>query len=439
VQQSCVLCGWTDSCSSYRELVPTGGNYAFDVIVEVGLARLRGLQQDVEIRDQLQQRWGLTLPLSSIGLLVDSFLDGLAAAHKVHLPALRRQLEQDGGYAMHVDGTCEPGTDVVFAAVATPRRWTLATAKMATENVEEICQLLRRCDEDFGRPLAVMRDLSKNIQTAKAAVMPQVTDLVCHYHFLENVGTKLCEKPNFRLARAMRRLKVRPSLARLRRDMVYWSRRGDSPLSAAQVEQLLSHPEQAMELDLVTSRRLVAYVLLRWLDDYVADLRGEYFPFDLPGLAFYRRARQLSEWLKAILDPDSFPREEFSTFVTISRHLARFEEDADVVAAAERLEEAAALFQELRKVLRLEGSAEHLLRGREPHETRQEIEDIPERLEAWRKRLQEQTSAENNGDKRNDQETVLKYLETYEHQLVLSVATRFQPLCARCPGPIARG
>ena len=237
VQQSCVLCGWTDSCSSYRELVPTGGNYAFDVIVEVGLARLRGLQQDVEIRDQLQQRWGLTLPLSSIGLLVDSFLDGLAAAHKVHLPALRRQLEQDGGYAMHVDGTCEPGTDVVFAAVATPRRWTLATAKMATENVEEISQLLRRCDEDFGRPLAVMRDLSKNIQTAKAAVMPQVTDLVCHYHFLENVGTKLCEKPNFRLARAMRRLKVRPSLARLRRDMVYWSRRGDSPLSAAQVEQ----------------------------------------------------------------------------------------------------------------------------------------------------------------------------------------------------------
>ena len=431
VQQSCVQCGWTDSGSDYRQLVPAGGNYAFDVIVEVGLARFRGLQQDVEIRDQLQQRWGLTLPLSSIGLLANSFLDGLAAAHQVHLPALRRQLEQDGGYALHVDGTCEPGTDVVFAAVATPRCWTLAVAKMAGENVEEICQLLRRCDEDFGRPRAVMRDLSNSIQRAKAAVMPQVPDLICHYHFLENVGKKLCEKPHNRLTHAIRRLKVRPLLARLRRDMVYRNRRGDSPLSSAQVEQLLSHPERGMELDVLTSRRLVAHVLLRWLDDYGADLRGEYFPFDLPILALYRRARQLGEWFKAVLDSGSFPREKFSTWVTISGHLARFEEDAEVVAAAERLEKAAALFQELREVLRLEGSAEHLLRGRNPHETREEIEGISKRLEVWRKRLQGQMSAEKDADKRSDQRTVLNYLGTYEHQLVghvIPLEGRSEPL-----------
>ena len=163
---------------------------------------------------------------------------------------------------------------------------------------------------------------SKNIQTAKEAVIPDVPDLICHYHFLENVGTKLCEKPHARLTRALRRLKIRPPLARLRRDMVYWSRRGKSSLSPARVEELLSHPERAVELDLVTSRRLVAYVLLRWLDDYGADLRGEYFPFDLPSLAFYRRGRQLGEWLKAVMDARNFPRGEFSTLVTISRHLS---------------------------------------------------------------------------------------------------------------------
>lgn len=418
MQKGCVQCGWTDSLDDYRQLVPPGGNYTFDLMVEVGLARFRDLQQDAQIRDQLQLRWGLTLPLSSIGLLAHSFLDGLGAAHQARAAALRRQLEQDGGYAMHVDGTCEPGTDVVFAAIAAPRSWTLGAAKMTTENIDEISKLMRRCVEDFGPPLAVMRDLSKNIQTAKEAVIPQVADLICHYHFLENVGTKLCEKPHARLTRAVRRLKIRPPLAGLRRDMVFWSRRGDSPLSAARVEQLLSHPERAAELDLVTSRRLVAYVLLRWLDDYGADLHGEYFPFDLPSLAFYRRGRQLGEWLKVVLEARDFPQGDFSTLVTMSRHLTALEEDAEVVAAAERLGKAAALFEELREVLRLSSSPEHLLRGREPSETRQEIERIPERLKNWRKRLKRQMSRESDADQRSDQETVLNYLETYEHQLV---------------------
>ena len=58
---------------------------------------------------------------------------------------------------MHLDGTCEPGTDVLFAAIATPRSWTLAAAKITSENIKEISQLLDamlggfqllRCDLD---------------------------------------------------------------------------------------------------------------------------------------------------------------------------------------------------------------------------------------------------------------------------------------------------
>ena len=418
VQKGCAQCGWTDSFDGYRQLVPAGGNYAFDVIVEVGLARLRDLQQDTEIRDQLQQRWGLTLPLSAIGLLTDSFLDGLAAAHQVHLPALRRQLEQDGGFAMHLDGTCEPGTEVLFAVIATPRSWTLDAAKMASENVEEISQLLRRCVQDFGSPLAVMHDLSKNILAAKKAVIPDVPDLICHYHFLENVGKKLCEKPHVTLTKQLRRLKTRAALALLRRDMVRWSRRGGSSLSLQQIKELLSQPELAADLDLVTLRRLVAYVLLRWLDDFGSDLHGEYFPFDLPSLAFYRRGRQLGQWLTTLLAVKDFPSQDFSTLATMSRHLSALEDDAAIVAAAERLEAAAVLFNELRDVLRLNSSPEHLLRGHGPSETPEVIQAIPERLKQWQTRLQRRLSREQDADRRRDQQTVLDYLTTYQDQLV---------------------
>jgi hypothetical protein len=105
----------------YHQWVPPQANYAFDLLVKVGLARLCEHRQDVEIQRELQQDWGLSLPDSSIGSLVQSFLDGLAAVHEAHAPVLRAWLEQNGGFAMHLDGTCEPGTDVLFSVLPAPR------------------------------------------------------------------------------------------------------------------------------------------------------------------------------------------------------------------------------------------------------------------------------------------------------------------------------
>lgn len=418
VEKECVRCGQNDSVDVHQ-FIPVQGNYAYDLMVEVGLARLCDLRQDAEICQQLQRRWGLSLPLSAIGLLVDSFLDGLAAVHRAHAPVLRRQLERDGGYALHLDGTCEPETDVVFAALAAPRQWTLQVGKMTTENARAVGQLVARVVEHFGTPLAAMSDLSKNIRQAKQDVIPQVRDLICHYHFLENVGEKLCQKPHAKLTNALRRVKTRAALRSLRKDLVRWSKRGSSPLTAGQIERLLSHPNEAANLDAVMLRRLVAYVLLRWLDDYGADLRGEYFPFDLPSLAFWRRGRQLSKWLEGVIDSDGFPHRAFSTLETMARHLAPLRKDAELVAAAERLEKAEALFEELRQVLRLTHSPQEPLgRGRELAESREEVEGIAAGLKDWREALRERMSRETDKDQRSDQRTVLNYLETYHEQLV---------------------
>ncbi len=141
-------------------------------MVEVGLAQFRDHRQDAEIQTQLRERWGLPLPASSIGLLADSFLDGVAAVHQAHAPLLRGQLARDGGYALHVDGTCEADTDVLFTALAEPLGWVLEAAKMTSENQQEIAQLLQRCVARFGPPLAVVRDLSANIGEAIKEALP---------------------------------------------------------------------------------------------------------------------------------------------------------------------------------------------------------------------------------------------------------------------------
>ena len=182
---------------------------------------------------------------------------------------------------------------------------------------------------------------------------------------------------------------------------------------------LLAHPQAVAELDAPASRRFVASVLLRWLDDYKADLQGEYFPFDLPSLAFYHRGRQLEEMLRRIVTSANFPRRELSTLKTIAGHLAPLREDAEVVAAACRLEKSSSLFEELRRLLRLSRDPRGgLLRGRGGPEDAAVTEQMPSRLASWRERLQQRHDRERDADRRADQAVVLKYLKKYASQLV---------------------
>ena len=83
------------------------------------------------------------------------------------------------------------------------------------------------------------------------------------------------------------------------------------------------------------------------------------------------------------------------------------------------LEKAAALFEELRKVLRLSSRpGQRLLRQRGPSEGPKVAEQMQKRLDDWRDRLRQRHDREPDEQKRADQSTVLKYLEKYEQQLV---------------------
>ena len=78
--------------------------------------------------------------------------------------------------------------------------------------------------------------------------MPSIPDLICQYHFLENVGRKLREKPHAKLTACLRRSKIRPALRSLRCDLVRYSKQR-VPFSTAQIEQLLKASKQAANVD----------------------------------------------------------------------------------------------------------------------------------------------------------------------------------------------
>jgi hypothetical protein len=170
---------------------------------------------------------------------------------------------------------------------------------------------------------------------------------------------------------------------------------------------------------------MVTYLVLRWLEDYGADLRGEYFPFDLPSLAFYRRGLQLYDWLLNLTTAAEFPQVELSTLGTITRHLAPLREDAEVVAAAERLEKAEALFEELRGLLRLTSDPHGpVLHRRVPADAPAIVAEMEKSFDTWTDQLHQRLVSERDADKAVDLQTVLGYVEKYRDKLVGHVIPR---------------
>lgn len=104
---------------------------------------------------------------------------------------------------------------------------------------------------------------------------------------------------------------------------------------------------------------------------------------------------------------------------TIARHLAPLREDAELVAAAERLEKAEALFEELRRLLRLTSDPYGpVLHRRVLADAPAIAEEMENSFLAWKERLQQRLASEGDADKAVDLKVVLGYLEKYRDKLV---------------------
>lgn len=414
----CPVCKREYPYEKINVLVPPHSNYAYDIIVEVGFERFRRHRQNKEIRKDIQNRYGLTLPESSINDLANRFLDYLAAVHYANVQDIRQMLNGNGGYVGHFDGTCEVGTDILFTAIDEISGIVLLTCRIPTENVKDIQEFFEKCRKFFGDPLATMRDLSNNIALARDEVFGGVLDLICQYHFLENVGKALFKKNHQALTSLLRKLKIRKGLKSLRNGLVRRSK-NVPPIPEKEFNEFLKNPDRQLQFDNVELRKYLTYFIFRWLDDYCSELKGEYFPFDQPGLVFYRRCVQVYDLLKELLTaPSSLKGRERQTLVSIVRVLEPVKSDVNLVNIAQHIEKEVAIFEELRNILRFTRTdGKPILRQRPPRSTIKDASQIEERLKDFYQQLQAKTTANDPVIVRSA-EIIIDYLDKYSDKLV---------------------
>ncbi len=380
----------TRRAQALAQRLPPGCVFGYDVMVLVGLHRFLHHRQREEIREMLRSQHGIALSTGGISNLAGRFLDYLQALHHRRSEAIRAALAADGGWPLHVDATGEEGRGTLLVALAGWRRWVLGAWTIPSEKSEVILPHLRSVVLRFGAPCAVMRDLGRGMIPALADLVQEldvnIPVLACHQHFLADVGEDLLDSSHSDLRKLFRQFKVRPGLRALARDL---GRRFDRSMDEAR-RAVLNWQQHEQHRVLPEGRDGLAVVraMAQWVLDFPADSTYGTFPFDRPYLDLYDRCARGLRAADAFLrrpPNDRSVRRSLERFRNLLDPIVRDEHAARV---AGRLRARAAIFDELRDVLRMArgratGNQTVLVEQTSPGEARAELHDIRADLDQW--------------------------------------------------------
>ena len=389
----------------------------YDVLAFVGLQRFVHFRDRDEIRSELAERHGIALSTGEISALARRFLVYLEALHEARAPELRRALEADGGWPLHIDATGEDGRGTLFVAYAGWRGWALGAWKIPTERADAMLPRLRAIEQRFGPPCAVMRDLGRAVTEAARGLVADrpIPVLGCHLHFLKDIGKDLLRDSHEQLHGLFRRFEVCARLRALVREL---GRGLGADIAAARrdVGAWLRGSDPGFLLPADRTGLGVVRALAQWVLDYRDDGTNSGFPFDRPLLDLHRRCLAACRAAESLLFKPWLDWPPRQALERLHRILAPVRSEVPFRRCADVIDARARLFDELRDTLRLQPRrpADAPAAPADPPRQRDEILDIEKAVEALRaslrKRRPERGPAQ---DTRQAIDIILRHLDDH--------------------------
>jgi uncharacterized protein YbaR (Trm112 family) len=377
---ACPTCGRRYPSDDLSRLVPSGGRFGYDVLVQAGQALFLRYRTEEEVVAELAER-NIRISASEVSVLGRKFILYLALAHQRCSPHLQEAMRRRGGYVLHLDATCDGGSPMLMSSLDSLSDIVLGNVKVPSEAEEQIVPFLERLKKTFGIPLALVHDMGSGILKAVARVFPQVPDFVCHFHFLRDIGKDLLS-PDYDQIR--QRLRKHEILAKLRSHAKALQRRIDPTVLDHWVTGISHRLPADTELQFLPL--LSTYSLILWILDGRTQGEGYGFPFDQPLLSFAQRIQGVYDQLDQIkeLERRGHWRDNMPYFdlLTVLRPVLH---DVPLRQAVENIEAHLPIFERLRDALRIAPrSAGRGLNdpGRAGH-----IHSIEQRVNAFRARL----------------------------------------------------
>ena len=265
-------------------------------MVHVGKETFLHSRSEDEIFRDLATR-NITISNSEIAYLAKKFIVYLAVAHQQSSPGIKEAINDRGGYILHLDGTCEGDSPHLISGLDEMSGIVLHNAKMPSEASATIVPFLKTIKKNYGDPVAVVRDMGKGIGNAVEEVFPNALDLICHFHFLRDIGKDLFAKEYDIIRKRLIKHKTAPKL-RAHASALKKIIDGNPKLIDlfhAGIDGI-PLPESAYEPAPVIS----TYNLILWAFEGKKQGKGFGFPFDRPLLTFVHRLTTLHCELKQL-------------------------------------------------------------------------------------------------------------------------------------------
>jgi hypothetical protein len=375
----CPECGNVFGSDTLLQWVPPRSNVAYDVMVSVGRAMYQRHRTTEEIRAELAS-CNVFLSPSEIHYLGRRFILYLARAHRQAIPRMREAMVMAGGYMLHLDATHAGNAPALMTGLDSLSKIVLANIKIPSEHSDHIIPFLEDIKEAYGIPRACVHDMGTGICKAVNEVFPEVLDVICHFHFLRDIGKDFLDPAYGTLRNLLRSHSISSKLSALVRETRQGAcEQSSDPMDLAKA--LLKAKEIPPLFPLLS-----AYGLALWALDGKQAGDGYGFPFDRPLLSFAERLILLGQQMPRLID---LSKNDASNNIQYLYKLywaaAEVAEDPAVITQVDELRWRTQIFDSLRKAMRiaLPGGSD----GLNDDGTTQAISSIQEAVMRFRSRI----------------------------------------------------
>jgi hypothetical protein len=327
-----------------QQLVPPGARYGYDVIAYVGQAIFLHCRNGKEIQQELNGR-NIAISLREIDYLGRRFIVYLALVHEQSQEKIKQFMGSLGGYILHLDGTCEGDSPHLMSTIDELSKIVLDNIKIPTENARQLIPFLRRIQQAYGDPIALVHDMGVAILNAVEEVFPNVPDYICHFHFLKDIGKDLLEHDYSTIRRHLRTHRIRSQLRKTAKEV---KKAIEDDSDARQCLKHYLESKQLDEPDTPLRPLVVVYLVISWVLEATSESNGFGFPFDRPHLDFYLRLQETYPKLK-VLKQNMGVDASLLQLMPIRKTLT----DKALSSTVSRMLDAVRVFDQLRDVMRI--------------------------------------------------------------------------------------
>lgn len=336
------------------KLVAPGCNYGYDLIDYIGESMFIRHMQSTEIRQTLLIRNNISISISGIEYLAKKFIIYLSVIHEHYNMEIVETMDSNGGYILHLDALGgNKGGERVISGIDSITDFVLENAKIPSENSISIIPFLEKIKKNFGCPLRIVQDMGKGIMKAVETVFPETEILICHFHFLRDIGKDLLETGYDIIRKRLRHFGFLILLRNLSKELNAVSENpGDinrfyeARMCSSQIN-VQNHTETAILL----------YTLIEWILDWKHESAGYGFPFDRPHYDLAMRVKNAFTILENITNIEDNQTQESITLLKIFKRLKgilkEITEDKELNNAVSEIEQDIQIFDSFRNAMRI--------------------------------------------------------------------------------------